>query len=513
MQALLGTRLSADINLVAQLLMLAALWVGFYFARTRQRTKHKNTQTTVVLVQLVLIAFVMVTSFWDYVIAGQTFTGIVAQLMIIHGGLGLVAEGSGIYLVLRMRTQLIPPRYRVRNFKLVMRSTIALWTAIVVLGSGVYYFRYLQPEEVGDEAPLEQLLQAGDDLVKHAAELRDAIARGNLETAKRHAEHLVNLIEGRSGENYGDLDKDGTIEDPGDSTGLLPYLRNVDLATTDSEVEGLVGTALELVEGIIRSSLSVIEAAGLASLEGLGEDTMSAARKAKLEGILQIGSKAKEAGVTAMTLPLVDVPGAAEESRTVTVVLDQFRFKNKNVTIRQGWTVAWINNEAPKHTATADDGTFNSGSLSKADTFEFTFNETGTFPYYCRFHGDKGGVSMAGTVTVLAAGEAAPEATPTQVPTPEATQEPAAAAEGPTPGPTATPTQVPTPTTEEEPEAAEEEATPTPTVEPAPTEEGATPTPTAEPAPTEEKATPTPTPALPTATPKPESTEGHRWTA
>jgi len=58
MQALLGTRLSADINLVAQLLILIGLWVGFYFARTRQIPKHRNTQTTMVLVNLVFIALV-----------------------------------------------------------------------------------------------------------------------------------------------------------------------------------------------------------------------------------------------------------------------------------------------------------------------------------------------------------------------------------------------------------------------------------------------------------------------
>ena len=30
----------------------------------------------------------------------------------------------------------------------------------------------------------------------------------------------------------------------------------------------------------------------------------------------------------------------------------------------------------------------------------FTFNETGTFRYYCKFHGDNGDVGMAGTIIV-----------------------------------------------------------------------------------------------------------------
>ena len=93
MQALLGTRLAADINLVAQVLMLAGLWVGFYFARTKQGNKHANMQTAVVLAQLFFIFFVMTTSFYNYVVEGRTTTGIVAQLMMIHGTMGLVAEG------------------------------------------------------------------------------------------------------------------------------------------------------------------------------------------------------------------------------------------------------------------------------------------------------------------------------------------------------------------------------------------------------------------------------------
>ena len=100
----------------------------------------------------------------------------------------------------------------------------------------------------------------------------------------------------------------------------------------------------------------------------------------------------------AVTVPAV--PGAKQEPDTVTIIMDRFQFHNKSVTIGQGWSVVWINSETPKHTATADDGPFNSGGMSQGDTFTFTFSEKGTFPYYCRFHGDKGGVDMAGTIIV-----------------------------------------------------------------------------------------------------------------
>ena len=89
----IGTRLSADINLGAQLAMLVGLWIGFYFAHTGRIRKHRNTQTTMVLTNLVFIVFFMGYSFWNFVIAGGTTGGTVARLMMAHGILGLLGEG------------------------------------------------------------------------------------------------------------------------------------------------------------------------------------------------------------------------------------------------------------------------------------------------------------------------------------------------------------------------------------------------------------------------------------
>src|SRR5512133_3126606 len=146
MQALLGQRLSSDINLVAQLLILAGLWVGFVFARRKQIPRHQAVQTSMVLVNSLFIVFVMFTSFYNYVIAGGTTTGPVANLMMIHGLVGLAAELTGIYLILRMGTKILPASLRVKNFKLVMRSLLGLWTVLVLLGLGIYYARYLAPK-------------------------------------------------------------------------------------------------------------------------------------------------------------------------------------------------------------------------------------------------------------------------------------------------------------------------------------------------------------------------------
>ena len=135
--------LVSNLNLGAQLLMIVGLWIGFYFAHTGQIPRHANVQTAVVIANLFFIAFIMLATLYSFVIAGGNTRGTLPQLMMLHGLLGLIAEITGIYLILRMRTKIIPPRFRVRNFKLVMRTLITLWTLIVILGLGIYYLSYL----------------------------------------------------------------------------------------------------------------------------------------------------------------------------------------------------------------------------------------------------------------------------------------------------------------------------------------------------------------------------------
>ena len=402
MQEPSGTPLSSDINLVAQILMLAGLWLGFYFARTKQITRHANLQTGVVLAQLVFIFVVMLTSFYDYVIAGRTTGDAVARLMIGHGFLGLFAELSGIYLILRMRTELIPQALRVRNFKLVMRSTLALWTVVALGGIGIYYYRFLVPQTVIVTAPITQLRGAGEDLVLHAVELQEAVDRGNLQTSKRHAEHLVNLIEGMDGDHYGDRDGDGSVEDPGDGTGLLNYLAAVQDATEEQDIIALTETVREWLEQIDAAAVSVRQAGEMTAVANQMAEHQALAFRVLADGIAQIEAKADAAGIRRSTVVIPQMPGPSGEGRTATVVMEQIQFIERTITVPQGWTVEFINQERPKHTVTFDDGTFTSGSMTQGDRATFTFDRPGTFPYYCRFHGDRDGVGMAGTVIVEA---------------------------------------------------------------------------------------------------------------
>lgn len=89
-----------------------------------------------------------------------------------------------------------------------------------------------------------------------------------------------------------------------------------------------------------------------------------------------------------------------EASEKVKVMVVDSAFQAKEITVAIGTTVRWEMSASFPHTVTADDNSFDSGTLRDGDTFTFTFTEAGEFPYYCVFHGGPGGQGMAGTVIV-----------------------------------------------------------------------------------------------------------------
>ena len=68
------------------------------------------------------------------------------------------------------------------------------------------------------------------------------------------------------------------------------------------------------------------------------------------------------------------------------VSIDNMAFNPNSVTIAAGDTVEWTNNMGFAHTATADDGSFDSGDIEGGDTFSHTFDTAGTVPYHCTIH-------------------------------------------------------------------------------------------------------------------------------
>lgn len=88
------------------------------------------------------------------------------------------------------------------------------------------------------------------------------------------------------------------------------------------------------------------------------------------------------------------------EGEAAEVIVVDSDFRVDVISVPVGTTVTWVYSGSLPHTVTADDGSFNSGTLGSGDAFSFTFEEPGSYPYYCRFHGGQGGSGMSGIVNV-----------------------------------------------------------------------------------------------------------------
>lgn len=81
----------------------------------------------------------------------------------------------------------------------------------------------------------------------------------------------------------------------------------------------------------------------------------------------------------------------------VKVSIEDMAYVPASITVTKGTKVTWTNYQAViPHTVTSDTkGLFDSGKMHKNDTFSYTFNDAGTFTYYCTHH-----KKMHGTVIV-----------------------------------------------------------------------------------------------------------------
>ena len=82
------------------------------------------------------------------------------------------------------------------------------------------------------------------------------------------------------------------------------------------------------------------------------------------------------------------VPLAANPARAAThqVSIKSMKFKPASLTIAAGDRVTFVNQDNAPHTATAKDGSFDTGKLTKGQSASITFGQTGKFAYFCQVH-------------------------------------------------------------------------------------------------------------------------------
>lgn len=68
------------------------------------------------------------------------------------------------------------------------------------------------------------------------------------------------------------------------------------------------------------------------------------------------------------------------------VIVRAIRFQPAELTVHAGETVEWKNEDIVAHTATANDGSFDSGLIPPGGTWKMTAKSAGSLEYYCRLH-------------------------------------------------------------------------------------------------------------------------------
>lgn len=95
-------------------------------------------------------------------------------------------------------------------------------------------------------------------------------------------------------------------------------------------------------------------------------------------------------GPSSSSQPVAESPQGANA-----VVITDFAYEPEPVTVPPGTTITFSNADPAPHTATADDGSFDTDTLDQDAEAMITVEEPGTYTYFCKFH-----MFMNGTVEV-----------------------------------------------------------------------------------------------------------------
>jgi len=130
---------------------------------------------------------------------------------------------------------------------------------------------------------------------------------------------------------------------------------------------------------------------GFAGCGSDGNDSGSSATTESTDATTESGDDSASSG---------NAPAPSGDAvRSAKVEIEDFAYHPDPVRIEEGGKVIWVNKDSVPHTATAEDGSFDTGTLDEGKLKSESFKEPGTYAYICSIH-----PQMHGTVEVVSAG-------------------------------------------------------------------------------------------------------------
>ena len=77
---------------------------------------------------------------------------------------------------------------------------------------------------------------------------------------------------------------------------------------------------------------------------------------------------------------------ASQAPTPVAVKIDNFSFGPQSITVPARTKVTWTNRDDIPHTVVSTQGVFKSRVLDTDESFSFTFDKPGSYPYFCSVH-------------------------------------------------------------------------------------------------------------------------------
>jgi len=131
---------AANVILVLEIAMGIGLLLGARLVRKGRFREHAWCQSAIVLLNLAVVVVMMIPSFRVHVLPripaklGKAYYALATT----HGALGTVTELAGLYVLLSAGTNLLPDKLRITKYKVWMRTVLALWWVVLVLGMATY---------------------------------------------------------------------------------------------------------------------------------------------------------------------------------------------------------------------------------------------------------------------------------------------------------------------------------------------------------------------------------------
>lgn len=286
-----------------------------------------------------------------------------------------------------------------------------------------------------------------EELLRHVEYVQIAFELLSIADAKRHSEHILNLLDGTGS----DLDGAHGVQNPGDGFGIIPYVARMREAAEAASVAADATGAIQLhASHVVLSSdnalnwanqvrEAVVQIGQTASVGDIGlqvetitrfgnlllngEDGNGDGEVAPAEGGIftayqhaqymaaigvstgaegQGSGGAEEHDHAAAATPQSEIsdPQSADPQSEIVIRMLDFSFEPAEVSVAVGTTVRFVNAGQARHSATLDSAAFDSTLLEPGGEFSFTFTEAGTFPFYCTLHGLPGGEGMSGVIIV-----------------------------------------------------------------------------------------------------------------